>query len=364
MTSSRESNYDLLRVLSTFSVVLLHTSSSFLKFNELDVPLNLNFPIMLLHVLTRFAVPCFFMLSGAFLLSNEQNADHKYFYKKSAKTIGITGALFCLLYVLYDIVKLIVELFLLKTFDIAHIANGVCDIFVNAFTGHPFGHLWYLCTLLGLYLATPFVIQFAENLRRGGVNIYGKTTIIFLTLSILSYITSDHTLSWDIGLQFCYISYFLMGYKLRMWGKRRKNNCLGLLMVLLGVIINIMLAYINYKRGVSGLPVNTARYDMNPFSFAPLAPIEVIASCFIFAGFSVMKIKAKFSKLAGYTFLIYLLHMGVLDVILFLADNYVFRTKLFETVSAVLISAGVFTISLGAAFLWKKIALFVMRMRN
>lgn len=37
MTKIRKSNFDLLRMLSAFAVVVLHVSGSFLQTNEMDV---------------------------------------------------------------------------------------------------------------------------------------------------------------------------------------------------------------------------------------------------------------------------------------------------------------------------------------
>lgn len=75
MAKLRESNYDLLRIIGAFAVVMLHVSSEFLVYDESRVPTNDSFPVMLINYVVRFAVPCFFILSGTFLLADERNAD-------------------------------------------------------------------------------------------------------------------------------------------------------------------------------------------------------------------------------------------------------------------------------------------------
>lgn len=148
-----------------------------------------------------------------------------------------------------------------------------------------------------------------------------------------------------------------MGYKLRQWGKTRKNNKTAMLLILLGFVVNAILSYINYIRGLKGLPVDVIQYYKNPFSYAPLAPIEVVASCLIFAGFSVMDIKRDFARLAGYTFLIYLIHAGVWDVLsAFIEDNLV-ENQVIETTLAVCISLFVFVASLLVSVIYNKIQL-------
>lgn len=187
------------------------------------------------------------------------------------------------------------------------------------------------------------------------MNLYGRFTIVFLVLSSVSYITSEHILKWDIGWQFCFLSYFLMGYKLRKWSENRKNNLLAFVLILSGFTVNTGLGFINYLRGLNGLPVDVIPFKENPFSYAPLAPIEVIASCLIFAGFSVLRISKGFSKISGYTFLIYLIHAGVWDVLFQIIGNRPFGNPAIETGVVVASSIAVFTISLLAAMIYKKI---------
>lgn len=188
----------------------------------------------------------------------------------------------------------------------------------------------------------------------GGVNLYGKATTIFLTLASLSYITSEHLLMWDVGWQFCFLSYFMMGYKLRQWGKSRKNNKIAILLISAGFTVNAILAYINFLRGLKGQPIDVIQYYKNPISYMPLAPAEAIASCLIFAGFSVLDIKKDYSKLAGYTFLIYLVHSGIWNNIFsaFLGDRLI-ENQIVEAISVVILSEIVFLISYFVAMIYK-----------
>lgn len=356
MQKVRESNFDLLRICSTFAVVMIHVSGRFLQFDgTTKIPANCTFPVMMLNHIVRFAVPCFFMLSGAFILADERNADYKYFYKKEFKNIGITGVVFCLLYVLYRMAKLGLSVFILDKHPVDTFFPSLVAILKDLIKGQPYFHLWYLFTLAGLYLAAPFVIRLAADLKRGGVNLYGKITTIFLVLASVSYITSDHKLMWDTGWQFCFISFFLMGYKIRQWGKGRKDNRVALLLVSAGLAINAVLAYINYLRGLNGMPVDVIQFRQNPFSNAALAPIEVTASCLTFAGFAVMDVKKGCAKLAGYMFLIYLFHAGIWDVIATVIGSRLIGNQVVEAVSVIFISIAVFLISLLSAIIYKSI---------
>lgn len=183
MLKKRESNFDLLRILSAFAVVMLHVSGSFLQPNEIGAFENCHLLVMVLNHIVRFAVPCFFMMSGAFVLADDRNADYKYFYKKSLRNIGMTAVVFCLLYIVYKILKLTAQLFVSGSFRIDMYMSGVVGVFKNALIGSPFFHLWYLFTLVGLYLAAPFVIRLSSN-PFGGVNYTEKQQQFFLSLQV------------------------------------------------------------------------------------------------------------------------------------------------------------------------------------
>lgn len=147
-----------------------------------------------------------------------------------------------------------------------------------------------------------------------------------------------------------------MGYKIRRWGKDRKNNLVALVLISTGIAINIGLGYINFYRGCNGLQVDVIFFRQNLFSYGSLSPIEVVASCLIFAGFSVLDIKIDFSKLAGYTFLIYLIHAGVWDVIYTVIGDRLIGNQAVEAVAVIMLSIVVFIISLLAAIIYKSIS--------
>ena len=70
MKMGRLVKYDILRIVSSFAIVLLHVSASY--WNVVDVH-GTEFQVMTIYnSLTRFAVPVFFMLSGLFLVSPQK----------------------------------------------------------------------------------------------------------------------------------------------------------------------------------------------------------------------------------------------------------------------------------------------------
>ena len=77
----REWKYDYLRVISTFAVILLHIESRF----KAEYFTQSNAAIMepFVHAACVFAVPCFFMLSGAFAFGGQESVLEEKFYSVS-----------------------------------------------------------------------------------------------------------------------------------------------------------------------------------------------------------------------------------------------------------------------------------------
>ncbi len=116
MQRDRERNYDLLRIVCTVAVITIHVSGVWLDAatdKEIfgDLYLNGIMTSCFYHVLSRFAVPCFIMLSGAFVLADERNQEYQYFYKKTFKNIGIPTLVFSIFYFLCSYLGVIVKLY-------------------------------------------------------------------------------------------------------------------------------------------------------------------------------------------------------------------------------------------------------------
>lgn len=158
---SRESNFDLLRIICAFAVVVIHVSAQFIGAmagNPQYVGMEFHdvFNSTLWNVLSRFAVPCFVMLSGAFILANNKNADFSFFYKKSLRKFFLPLLLFSFLYYLYSNILIVGGHFLIQKPDV--LSLGVFfEPLLNWFKGAPFYHLWYMYMLVGLYLLHRFL---------------------------------------------------------------------------------------------------------------------------------------------------------------------------------------------------------------
>lgn len=208
----RKSNFDLLRIISTVAVIVIHASAPYVNaFTDEQIfgYINFNnaFVTLLYNSLSRFAVPCFVMLSGAFLLDDERNADYKYFYSKVFKSVGIPTVIFSVLYFLYSILEKTALIFI-KDMETTLLLDPVKDLI----KGEPFYHMWYLYMLIGVYILIPIIIRLKNDI---GEKRFAVVSYAFLILATLSMFTSGHKLNWDLGMSFCYCGYLMAGYTIR-----------------------------------------------------------------------------------------------------------------------------------------------------
>lgn len=66
---SRENNFDLLRVISTIAVILIHVNYMFFQYHWMNPSMGDFIYVVesFLNIVTRFSVPCFVLLSGVVL---------------------------------------------------------------------------------------------------------------------------------------------------------------------------------------------------------------------------------------------------------------------------------------------------------
>lgn len=286
MEKLRENNYDLLRCVSIIAVIVIHITFGYNIFTYFGQSSS----IYIINSLVRFAVPCFIMVSGAFMLSDERNKKYKYFYKKALKKILPPLIIFS---VFYSIFKYLTRSDM--NFKV---------VMLELLQGKPHYHMWYMFMLIGLYVLTPLIIRLKGDI---GEKNFKKFGIIFLIFAVLSKITSNHYFEWDIGSILCYSSYYIIGYIIRKGSVEKQNNCRGILFIILGIILEIISGYCIYFLTIADLEWATNFFE-------PLSPTVVVGSIMIFKGFSLLNIKKDCTKISSYTFSIYLIHVAVWEL--------------------------------------------------
>lgn len=180
---------------------------------------------------------------------------------------------------------------------------------IKAFVkGAPSIHMWYLYMMIGVYLLVPLLIRIKKEV---GETIFFRISIVMLLLGCISGWTSSFKLHWGISKSVCYLGYFMMGYQFRRLSKEKKNNKMGILLIGLGILAEIILTYIVYQYALQGIAEGEEKYSL----IGNFNPLVVLASLFIFFGFSKLHFNCNLNNMASHTFYIYLFHIVVLDIL-------------------------------------------------
>ncbi len=153
VTQTRRYAYlDYVRAAATIAVVFLHVVTAL---NGSHTPDEVGrFPYAVFsacHMLVKWAVPCFLMISGALLLDPNKKIDFVWIRNRLLKMVGVLLT-FGVAYALMELA------FANRSLSIGMLPKAL----LNTAEGESWSHLWYIYTLIGLYLITiplKYVVQ-------------------------------------------------------------------------------------------------------------------------------------------------------------------------------------------------------------
>lgn len=195
---------EVIRVIATIFVVVNHVVITAIHYFEKTASQWDFFVYNGINHFARFAVPCFLMITGYLLLNPERKIDYKKVLTKYVWRMVVilftVGSVFAMMELYFD--------------------TRSCNMltFLNAFwkviIGKTWGHMWYLYSLIGLYLVCP-VIKPAFN------NLDTKTIDIFLLLGFVFCCiipTLNRMTGFEFGIKYPmtseFVYYFLLGGRL------------------------------------------------------------------------------------------------------------------------------------------------------
>lgn len=307
----RQTNYDLLRIISSYAVVLIHTNARYFlaqtDFSSIDFKIEI-----ILNYITRFSVPCFVMLSGAFVLSSNKTADIRNFYNKSFRKIVIP---FLVAYIFWCIVRGI---------GLITSAGSLKD-YLKCLAEVGYGNLWFMPMIIGIYLFAPFIVRVKNNNK---IPIYVGGILVFWAM--ISQATTTYSLPYSIGVVGSFMTYFIMGNIL--YENQKKHNST------LCILVTLILGFLGI---VYSMVVNGG--EINPYKIF-FAPHVVALSISVFCLFRSLKIKNNYiiNWIANRTFYIYLVHTPVISLVMKILDKIITN----EIVKIIIGSVCVFLCSL------------------
>ncbi len=191
----RNLSYDVMRVVACLMIIAMHAPMPFSGESSL-----------FLKVLGYFTAPglcLFFVLSGALLLPTK--LDTFTFLKKRLSKVICPTLCFTLLYLVLNFI------------DGAQVdwLRTICSI---PFSPQGHGVLWFMYTLIGLYLVSPILSRWLERASKREVEFYLILWSITLCYPILEMVLSVNTKVEGILYYFTgYIGYFVLGFYLKRY---------------------------------------------------------------------------------------------------------------------------------------------------
>lgn len=283
--------YDILRILSIFSVILIHVSAeNWYKPGVDRFWLENNF----LNCLVRWSVPLFVVITGALLLDRE-NITIKSTYLKYFKKILICLIIWHFFYYFYT-----TPIFTISSF-IKAAKEGIL--------GTTYAHLWYLYLLLGLYALLPILNKLVKALNKK--ELLYLLIIGFATTSLIKDITLFTNINFTRLIEpykvftfSTYIFYFILGYYLKKYKPSNKKINIAML-----IISTILLVVVSLYSNEMSIKTGEHLQYAGPES---IISVLFIISLFSVAGDVLGKRQNKIvTKLGELTFGVYLIHFWV-----------------------------------------------------
>jgi len=234
---NRKYYIDILKIMSAIFVIAIHLTS--IKWFVIDVK---TFDWQVLNIVnsfTRVCVPLFVMASGVFMLDQKRTMNFSIIIKKYILRIVIVYIVWSMVYAIFSL--------LINPMD-----YGLVDLvkqFIYRTIKGPI-HFWYLVTLIGLYIITPFIREFTKEKRL--IEWFLGIAFFFMILRSLREIILIDTIELYIEyinfyFTLGYIIYFVLGYYLSTYplSKKIRSIAYGLAIVafLFTVIMTTVYTY-------------------------------------------------------------------------------------------------------------------------
>lgn len=202
LSGPRKQFLDVLRVLATCAVVLMHVLTGAIDVTDTSIVPEYRSLLLSVMDLVTWCVPIFLLISGYLFLNPERTLTYPVMIKKYCRRIALAILLFGVPYAASELV--VTE----RTFRIMMIPEAL----KMTLTGHTWSHMWYLYLIFFLYLVTPLLKKVLRVLPVWGVA--AVMAVIFLGSSVAPFLNKVLDVNSipvlpDGGV---YFLYYLCGY--------------------------------------------------------------------------------------------------------------------------------------------------------
>ncbi len=323
---------DFLRGFAIIMVLILHSISGYIVRADLFSTTSW-YANLLLNAFARTGVPIFFMISGCLILSSDSTGNFGEFYKKRLMHVAVPLVFWNIAYFVCKCIVGHIE------FDVRILLSD----FINCGSEY---HLWYLYTLIGIYLIAPFLKILVD--RCSMKQLVWLLVLMMLCTTIRPFINTVTPSGVYVylfePLFNGYIACFLMGYILSKINYDRKVVLAFLIAGVLAFAGSLLLNHTSSSSAGINLVANSG-YSLCHYV---LAAAIFVLSKFVFEKRTFLK--GFTSTLARCSFGIYLIHAAVIDVV----SKY-FMIDASPIVSSAYVFVISFVVSFAISFLLGKI---------
>ena len=275
---------DWIRALGAIAVVLLHAEVTSGAVEELAAANPLAFAIedALLVPLARWAVPVFFMVSGALMLDPAREMG----WRKIGRHV------WRIVFVLLTIglgFNLVEQYASAGTFALEQVGGAVLGLA----RGQSWDHLWFLFELIGLYAITPVIRPWVE--RASGRELGATIAVLWLLLCVIPMVNDLTGLELYGWVKLSYaVPYYLAGWFCRRYLDLDARVCaVG--------IVSIVAATVLTRSGIPN--ADGAQFP----EWAFMLPYSMFVFCAV-KRFAPSELPRWAQVIASYSFGIYVLH--------------------------------------------------------
>lgn len=309
MKKDRIHYISILSIVSAFAVVFLHANGCFWAYSEKQYWFSAN----IIECLMYFAVPVFFMISGATLIDyREKYSTKEYFIKRIKKTV-IPFLVWSIIGIIFRIIEGWIQI---KEVSF----KGIFEMILNS---ECVGIYWFFGALFGIYLCIPVLSAIPQNMRKSiftyiavGAFVINSLLPFIGTLINFNYSKLDPEDRIYFGIGIGYLLYVVLGYLLHEYNMSRKMTVIIYILGIIGLFMHLLGTYRLSTQ--AGEIVETYKgYNNVPC---------ILYSIAVFVFFKNLIIKLSNNKkansviiwmdkrLGSYTFSIYLLHWYFMEV--------------------------------------------------
>lgn len=304
MSSNKRIEYiSLASVISAIAVVFLHVNDCFWSFSTSSYWFYAN----IIESLFYFAVPVFFMISGALLVDFSDKYDLKtYFSKRINKTV--------LPFVIWSFIGVLFKLLFLHTLKWK---NVTAEYLINGLiNGNLVGVYWFFIPLFCTYLAIP-LFSVVNGDKKKKIFIY-LASLAFMLNILIPFVISvfDLKINYSISLAVSsgYLFFTITGYLLHKYDLEKRYRLILYILAISGLLMHMIGTYqlsigagsiVSTYKGYTNLP--TVLYSMGVFVFIKYDLVKIME-------FDIISKIVNF--LNQYTFGVYLIHWFVLSALI------------------------------------------------